>query len=29
MAMQVPGVDPAKGTRSMELFAQEIMPAFR
>ena len=29
MGMQVPGVDPAKGTRSMELFAQEIMPAFR
>jgi len=27
--MQVPGVDPAKGSRSMELFAQEIMPAFR
>ncbi len=29
MGMQIPGVDPAKGTRSMELFAKEIMPAFR
>jgi alkanesulfonate monooxygenase SsuD/methylene tetrahydromethanopterin reductase-like flavin-dependent oxidoreductase (luciferase family) len=29
MVMQVPGVDTAKGTRSMELFAKEILPAFR
>jgi hypothetical protein len=27
--MQLPGVDPRKGTRSMELFAKEIMPGLR
>ena len=29
MGMQLPGVDPRKGTRSMELFAKEIMPGLR
>jgi alkanesulfonate monooxygenase SsuD/methylene tetrahydromethanopterin reductase-like flavin-dependent oxidoreductase (luciferase family) len=29
MGMQIPGVDPRKGTRSMELFAKEIMPGLR
>jgi alkanesulfonate monooxygenase SsuD/methylene tetrahydromethanopterin reductase-like flavin-dependent oxidoreductase (luciferase family) len=29
MDTQFPGLDPAKGTRSMELFAKEVMPAFR
>ena len=27
--MQFPGIDVAKGTRSMELFARHVMPAFR
>jgi alkanesulfonate monooxygenase SsuD/methylene tetrahydromethanopterin reductase-like flavin-dependent oxidoreductase (luciferase family) len=29
MDMQFPGLDPAKATRSMELFATELMPNFR
>ncbi|TDJ63297.1 MAG: LLM class flavin-dependent oxidoreductase [Proteobacteria bacterium] len=29
MDMQFPGIDPAKATRSMELFARELMPNFR
>jgi alkanesulfonate monooxygenase SsuD/methylene tetrahydromethanopterin reductase-like flavin-dependent oxidoreductase (luciferase family) len=29
MATQLPGLDPDKATRSMELFANEVMPAFR
>lgn len=29
MDSQFPGLDPKKGTRSLELFAQEVMPAFR
>ena len=29
MNTQFPGIDPAKGTRSMELFAREVMPKFR
>ena len=29
MATQFPGLDPAKGTRSLELFAKEVMPRFR
>jgi alkanesulfonate monooxygenase SsuD/methylene tetrahydromethanopterin reductase-like flavin-dependent oxidoreductase (luciferase family) len=29
MDMQVPGIDPALATKSMELFAQEVMPGFR
>jgi alkanesulfonate monooxygenase SsuD/methylene tetrahydromethanopterin reductase-like flavin-dependent oxidoreductase (luciferase family) len=29
MDMQFPGLDPAKSTRSMELFAAEIMPSFK
>ena len=29
MATQYPGLDPAKGTRALELFAKEVMPAFR
>ena len=29
MATQFPGMDPAKGTRSLELFAKEVMPGFR
>ena len=29
MNTQFPGLDPAKGTRAMELFAQEVMPKFR
>lgn len=29
MATQFPGLDPAKANRSFELFAREIMPAFR
>ena len=29
MDMQYPGLDPAKGTRSLELFAKEVMPNFR
>jgi alkanesulfonate monooxygenase SsuD/methylene tetrahydromethanopterin reductase-like flavin-dependent oxidoreductase (luciferase family) len=29
MATQLPGMDPAKGTRALELFAKELMPAFR
>ncbi|MFP6680691.1 MAG: hypothetical protein VCB07_00705, partial [Gammaproteobacteria bacterium] len=28
MDMQFPGLDPAKATRSMELFASELMPSF-
>ena len=27
--MQVPGMDVAKGTKSMEQFARHVMPAFR
>ena len=29
MNTQFPGLDPAKGTRAMELFAREVMPKFR
>ena len=29
MNSQFPGIDPAKATRSMELFAKEVMPKFR
>lgn len=29
MDTQMPGMDPAKGTHSMELFAREVMPHFR
>lgn len=29
MATQYPGLDPAKGTKALELFAKEVMPAFR
>lgn len=29
MATQLPGLDPKKGTRSLELFAKEVMPNFR
>ena len=29
MGTQVPGLDPAKGTRALELFAKKVMPAFR
>ncbi len=29
MSTQLPGMDPAKGTRALELFAKEVMPAFR
>ena len=29
MNSQFPGLDPAKGTRSMELFAKHVMPQFR
>lgn len=29
MSTQLPGMDPQKATRSMELFAKELMPAFR
>ncbi len=29
MGMHLPGLDPAKSQRSMELFAQELMPALR
>jgi alkanesulfonate monooxygenase SsuD/methylene tetrahydromethanopterin reductase-like flavin-dependent oxidoreductase (luciferase family) len=29
IGMQLPGVDPHKGTRSMELFAKEIIPRLR
>jgi hypothetical protein len=29
MDCQFPGMDPALGTRSLELFAKEVMPAFR
>jgi len=29
MDMQLPGLDPAKANRSMELFARELMPNFR
>jgi alkanesulfonate monooxygenase SsuD/methylene tetrahydromethanopterin reductase-like flavin-dependent oxidoreductase (luciferase family) len=29
MSTQLPGMDPKKGTRALELFAQEVMPSFR
>ena len=29
LGTQFPGLDPAKGTRSLELFAREVMPKFR
>jgi len=29
MGTQLPGLDPAKGTRALELFAREVMPKFR
>jgi alkanesulfonate monooxygenase SsuD/methylene tetrahydromethanopterin reductase-like flavin-dependent oxidoreductase (luciferase family) len=29
MSTQLAGLDPKKATRSMELFAREIMPSFR
>jgi alkanesulfonate monooxygenase SsuD/methylene tetrahydromethanopterin reductase-like flavin-dependent oxidoreductase (luciferase family) len=29
MSTQLPGMDPRKGTHSLELFAKEVMPAFR
>jgi alkanesulfonate monooxygenase SsuD/methylene tetrahydromethanopterin reductase-like flavin-dependent oxidoreductase (luciferase family) len=29
MSTQLPGMDPRKGTRALELFAQEVMPSFR
>jgi alkanesulfonate monooxygenase SsuD/methylene tetrahydromethanopterin reductase-like flavin-dependent oxidoreductase (luciferase family) len=29
MGTQLPGMDPKKGTRALELFAKEVMPAFR
>ncbi|MCZ6772652.1 MAG: LLM class flavin-dependent oxidoreductase [Proteobacteria bacterium] len=29
LGTQFPGLDPAKGTRSLELFAREVMPNFR
>jgi len=29
MGTQFPGLDPAKGTRALELFAKEVMPRFR
>ncbi len=29
MSTQLPGMDPAKGTRALELFAREVLPAFR
>lgn len=29
MSTQLPGMDPAKATRSLELFAKEVLPAFR
>jgi alkanesulfonate monooxygenase SsuD/methylene tetrahydromethanopterin reductase-like flavin-dependent oxidoreductase (luciferase family) len=29
MSTQLPGLDPRKATRSLELFAQQVMPAFR
>ena len=29
MSTQLAGMDPRKSTRSLELFAKEIMPAFR
>ena len=29
LGMHLPGLDPAKSQRSMELFAKEVMPAFR
>ena len=29
MSTQLPGLDPKKATTSLELFAKEIMPAFR
>jgi hypothetical protein len=28
MGMHLPGLDPAKSQRSMELFAKELMPRF-
>lgn len=29
VSTQLPGMDPRKGTRALELFAKEVMPAFR
>src|SRR5262249_19580059 len=29
MSTQLPGMDPRKGTRALELFAREVMPGFR
>ena len=29
LGMHLPGLDPAKSQRSMELFAKEVMPHFR
>jgi alkanesulfonate monooxygenase SsuD/methylene tetrahydromethanopterin reductase-like flavin-dependent oxidoreductase (luciferase family) len=29
MGVQMPGMDPAKVTHSLELFAKEVMPSFR
>jgi alkanesulfonate monooxygenase SsuD/methylene tetrahydromethanopterin reductase-like flavin-dependent oxidoreductase (luciferase family) len=29
MSTQLPGMDPRKGTRALELFAKEVMPSFR
>jgi hypothetical protein len=29
MDCQFPGLDPKKGTKSLELFAKHVMPAFR
>jgi alkanesulfonate monooxygenase SsuD/methylene tetrahydromethanopterin reductase-like flavin-dependent oxidoreductase (luciferase family) len=29
MSTQLPGLDPRKGTRALELFAREVMPSFR
>jgi len=29
MSTQLPGLDPKKATRSLELFAKEVMPSFR
>jgi hypothetical protein len=28
MGTQLPGLDPKKATRSLELFAKEVMPSF-
>jgi hypothetical protein len=29
MSTQLPGMDPANGARSLELFARKVMPPFR